>query len=125
MEKRRHVRVAYGVTVDVIWKDGAFAARVADISEGGVFIDTPQLLEVGAPCHLEIDLGFRCVTVAGEVMWHKRDFGGGSGGMGVHFIKISPASRAALAMFMQLQLSGMSSRPPRRRQSNKSTRSRE
>jgi len=115
MDNRRHARIPYEVTVDVYGKERSFVARVVDISEGGVFVDTPELLPQGADCQLDIDLGFRSVVVRGEVRWQKPDMSGGFCGMGIRFIQASEAVRGALRLFMQLQLSRPPARPPLRR----------
>lgn len=103
MDKRRHRRIPYEVTVDIASEDDFIIARVTDISEGGVFVDTECALEVGTACQVEIDLGFRIITVSAEVAWHKRDRGAFSG-MGMRFAQMSASVRDALRNFIALQV---------------------
>ncbi|HHH29973.1 MAG TPA: PilZ domain-containing protein [Polyangiaceae bacterium] len=103
MERRRHPRIPYEVTVDISSEDDFIIARVTDISEGGVFIDTECILPMGTPCQLDIDLGFRSISVNAEVAWHRRDHGVVSG-MGMRFAYMSAPARDALRNFIALQV---------------------
>lgn len=103
MEKRRHHRIAYEVTVDIATEDDFIIARVTDISEGGAFVDTDCVLDVGSACQLDIDLGFRTISVNAEVAWHKRNHGAFSG-MGMRFAYMSDSAREALRNFIALQV---------------------
>ncbi len=103
MDKRRHPRIPYEVTVDIASEDDFIIARVTDISEGGVFVDTDCVLEVGTACQLDVDLGFRTLSVNAEVAWHKRDHGAFSG-MGMRFAYMSASAREALRNFIALQV---------------------
>jgi uncharacterized protein (TIGR02266 family) len=103
MDQRRHRRIPYEVTVDLTSELGTQVVRVCDISEGGVFIDTSDPLSIGTACQLEIDLGFRIISVNAEVAWHKPGHGGFTG-MGMRFAYASEAARSALRNFIALQV---------------------
>ncbi|MCA9622869.1 MAG: TIGR02266 family protein [Myxococcales bacterium] len=103
MERRRHPRIPYELTVDVTSEDGVLIARVVDISEGGVFIATSEPLPIGSACQLDVDLGFRVVSVNGEVAWIKSDHAG-QPGMGIRFCYASQSAREALRLFVALQV---------------------
>jgi len=103
MERRRHPRIPYEVTVDIASEHDFIIARVTDISEGGVFVDTECMLPVGTPCQLDVDLGFRIISVNAEVAWHKRDHSGAAG-MGMRFAYMSDSAREALRNFITLQI---------------------
>jgi PilZ domain len=71
----------------------------ADLSEGGLFLRSDLLFEVGEDLTLEIPLPDGNVTVAnGRVAWVTRGTGPKStAGMGIEFAKLSPHDRRALS----------------------------
>jgi len=71
----------------------------ADLSEGGLFLRSDLLFEVGEDLSIEIPLGDGKVTVArGRVAWVTRGSGKkASAGMGIEFAKLSAHDRRALA----------------------------
>ena len=70
-----------------------------DLSEGGLFLRSDLLLEVGEDLTLEIPLGNGKTTVAhGRVAWVTRGTGAkAAAGMGVEFARLSSDDRRALA----------------------------
>ena len=69
-----------------------------DLSEGGLFLRSDLLLEVGEDLTLEIPLSSGKTTVAhGRVAWVTRGAGAKAAGMGVEFARLSPDDRRALA----------------------------
>jgi len=70
-----------------------------DLSEGGLFLKSDLLFEVGEDLTLEIPLGGGKVTRAvGRVAWVTRGGGKrGSAGMGIEFARLSPQDRQSLA----------------------------
>ena len=70
-----------------------------DLSEGGLFLRSDLLLEVGEDLTLEIPLSSGKTTVAhGRVAWVTRGAGAkAAAGMGVEFARLSPDDRRALA----------------------------
>ncbi len=70
-----------------------------DLSEGGLFLRSDLLLEVGEDLTLEIHLPAGRVTVAsGRVAWVTRGSGRKSmAGMGIEFARLSSHDRRALA----------------------------
>jgi hypothetical protein len=71
----------------------------ADLSEGGLFLRSDLLFEVGEDLTLEIPLGGGKTTVAaGRVAWVTRGTGKkASAGMGIEFARLSAHDRRALA----------------------------
>jgi hypothetical protein len=71
----------------------------ADLSEGGLFLRSDLLFEVGEDLTLEIPIGDGKVTVAqGRVAWVTRGSGEKSAaGMGIEFARLSAHDRRALA----------------------------
>lgn len=70
-----------------------------DVSEGGLFLKSDLLFEVGEDLTLEIPLGGGKVTRAsGRVAWVTRGGGKrGTAGMGIEFARLSTQDRQALA----------------------------
>jgi hypothetical protein len=70
-----------------------------DLSEGGLFLRSDLLFEVGEDLTLEIPLGDGKVTVAhGRVAWVTRGSGKkAAAGMGIEFARLSANDRRALA----------------------------
>ena len=70
-----------------------------DLSEGGLFLRSDLLFEVGEDLTLEIQLGDGKVAVAhGRVAWVTRDSGQkAAAGMGIEFARLSMHDRRALA----------------------------
>lgn len=70
-----------------------------DLSEGGLFLRSDLLFEVGEDLSIEIPLGEGKVTVArGRVAWVTRGSGQkATAGMGIEFAKLSAHDRRALA----------------------------
>ncbi len=71
----------------------------ADLSEGGLFLRSDLLFEVGEDLTIEIPVGNGNVTVArGRVAWVTRGGDGkASAGMGIEFARLSEHDRRALA----------------------------
>lgn len=80
-------RIQAGIRVDTV-----------DLSEGGLFVRSDLLFEVGEDLSIEIPLGDGNVTVArGRVAWVTRGGDGkASAGMGIEFARLSERDRRAL-----------------------------
>jgi uncharacterized protein (TIGR02266 family) len=77
--------------------------NTADLSEGGVFLRSDLLFEVGESLSLEIPLAAgETLAARGRVAWVTR---GGSGampaGMGIEFEKLSPQDRRRLTQSLR------------------------
>jgi uncharacterized protein (TIGR02266 family) len=82
---RGYERIPAELKVLVRTSQGSRPERSGDISEGGVFIRTPETVPVGQPLEMTIRprFGLRGIPVTGRVIWHR---GGAEGGMGVQFL---------------------------------------
>jgi hypothetical protein len=71
----------------------------ADLSEGGLFLRSDLLFEVGEDLTLEIPVGGgKTTTATGRVAWVTRGTGKkDSAGMGIEFARLSAHDRRALA----------------------------
>lgn len=106
MSEREHARAPYVVAVEFRSPSSFLIAYSLNLSRGGIFVETQQLLPPGTP----VDLAFR-VPAAGEVMlsgavsWH-REPGSPDGppGVGVEFTDIT----AQLGDFIDQLVAGFS-----------------
>ncbi len=100
---RRYRRRSALLPVVVRAPGNRFQAEVrldtVDLSEGGLFLRSDLLFEVGDDLSIEIPLGHGEVTVArGRVAWVTRGGDGkASAGMGIEFARLSENDRHALA----------------------------
>ena len=100
---RRFDRKSALIPVVVRAEGNKFQAGVrldtGDLSEGGLFLRSDLLFEVGEDLTLEIPMGNGNVTVArGRVAWVTRGSGAkAAAGMGIEFARLSTHDRRALA----------------------------
>ena len=91
MDKRRSLRVSLMAELTYQVDGVAITKRVTDVSEGGLFIDTPVPSEVGTALKLRFLLDGEPVTAEGMVVYAQRFIG-----MGVEFTALSEPSREAI-----------------------------
>ena len=100
---RRHDRKSALVPVVVRAAGNKIQAGVrldtGDLSEGGLFLRSDLLFEVGEDLTLEIPVaGGKTTTASGRVAWVTRGTGKkASAGMGIEFARLSAHDRRALA----------------------------
>jgi Tfp pilus assembly protein PilZ len=77
--------------------------NTADLSEGGAFLRSDLLFEVGETLSLEIPLvGDETLAARGRVAWVTRGGGAQSpAGMGIEFEKLSPQDRRRLTQSLR------------------------
>jgi Tfp pilus assembly protein PilZ len=80
-----------------------FRLDTADLSEGGLFLRSDLLFEVGEDLTIEIPTGNGKVTLArGRVAWVTRGSGKkATAGMGIEFARLSADDRRALGESLQ------------------------
>lgn len=93
---RGHERIPADLKVLVRTGRGSRVERSGDISEGGVFVRTPEALPVGEVLDLTIRTRFalRGISVTGRVIWHRS---APEPGMGVQFLFGSDEQRRRVA----------------------------
>ncbi len=101
-DRRKHPRLSMDVAVDFTSAHNFYAARIRDMSVGGLFIETDAVIGIGT--QLVADLRFlnKHVRVDCEVMWALTD-GEKVGGVGVRFLDLKPAARRSIEAFMVLR----------------------
>ncbi|HSD65884.1 MAG TPA: PilZ domain-containing protein [Vicinamibacteria bacterium] len=100
-ERRGSGRVARVVEVDCHTLDEsrlAVAARIADLSTGGAFLDSMNALPPGTRLALRFTAGSQEIRVAAEVVHAMPQFG-----MGVRFLDLSVEGRAAIEALIREQ----------------------
>ena len=98
---RRYVRKPALIPVVVRAAGNKIRAGVrldtVDLSEGGLFLRSDLLFEVGEDLTLEIPIGDKVTVATGRVAWVTRGTGKRStAGMGIEFAKLSSHDRHAL-----------------------------
>jgi hypothetical protein len=83
---------------------GGIRLDSADVSEGGAFLRSALLFEVGEVLHLEIPLpGGPVIKATGRVVRVSRSRGKGSTpGMGIEFTRLAMSDRRAITSFLSL-----------------------
>jgi type IV pilus assembly protein PilZ len=114
-ERRAAPRYDLSLRITLFGDHNFYVGLSENISEGGLFVRTQNLLPIGTRLRLEFTLPTRPtpMTLLGEVRWTRspnatRDpsdnFGSGSdGGMGIQFKEISPETVAAIAHYISIR----------------------
>jgi len=87
-ERRLHERLPTHLRVDLITSAGERPVTTLNLSEGGLFVATPSILDVGT--HLELTLGTMgsALTLQGVVAWTRPVSNEeGLAGMGIRFVE--------------------------------------
>lgn len=100
IDRRRHPRVTISVDVDFESGSNFYTGRARDISEGGVFIESPLFAPVGSRIGLSLRLAGHRHEVPVEVMWILCDDVGNAIGFGARFLELRRAVRRAILEFM-------------------------
>ncbi len=89
-DKRRDTRVKKKLPVRFYYEGNAFLSFSGDLSRRGVFIQTPNPCPAGRGINIEIEGRKEKVTLAGYIIWSKKDMGQPwmlfQGGMGVQLL---------------------------------------
>jgi uncharacterized protein (TIGR02266 family) len=101
-ERRRAPRTPRLVEVRYQSNSPPLTARLTDISERGIFVDTPNPLPVGSPVTLSFLLtntpGEKPIAVGGTVAWRQETVG-----MGIEFVQLNEDNRAKITLFIANQ----------------------
>jgi uncharacterized protein (TIGR02266 family) len=90
-EKRKYNRVSKKCKSVVESMEGVTFSTAHDISEGGIFISTPEPVHPGSTVDIEVYLSpEETITLKGTVRWiRKHEEGDKKAGMGIQFIPTS------------------------------------
>lgn len=101
-ERRRAPRIPRLVEVRYQSDSPPMTARLTDISERGIFVDTSNPLPVGSPVTLSFLLtntpGEKPIIADGKVAWHQRTVG-----MGIEFVQLNEEDRTTITLFIANQ----------------------
>jgi uncharacterized protein (TIGR02266 family) len=104
---RQHRRVALSAEIHLESESNLYAGITNNISEGGVFVATPNLLDRGTVLDLEFSVpdGGPPIRTTGLVRWIREDLDSieGPPGMGVQFVELDEAARRRLERFVQMR----------------------
>lgn len=102
-QRRRFRRAAYVTPIRVFGAQAVFDGRSEDISEGGLLLLGPQILQHDTPVRVRFasPLTGAIVTVAAMARW-VRSARGGKGAIGVEFAAIEDSLRAEIARYVVL-----------------------
>jgi len=98
--RRQHRRIEVRLAVHVGSEHNFTVAESENLSAGGLFVSTRDLLQEGRGVELRIHLeGEGELAATGVVSWLRRDTNGP--GFGVRFTKLSPAAERAIGRFFE------------------------
>jgi uncharacterized protein (TIGR02266 family) len=116
-DRRAQPRFDVSVTVTLFGDHNFYLGLSENISEGGLFVRTQNILPIGSTIRIEFSLPTSAVplSLAGEVRWVRspnachpehENFGSGGDdsikpGMGIQFQQVSPETARAIARFMK------------------------
>jgi uncharacterized protein (TIGR02266 family) len=101
--KRVHERLPTHLHVEMISEDGTSktAGPSMNLSEGGIFLATTSLLEVGTQLQLYLASSERTVEVQGVVAWTRSEgTDEGPPGMGVRFTEMENSQRSHIEQIL-------------------------
>jgi uncharacterized protein (TIGR02266 family) len=100
IEKRLFPRHPVLVEIEYVSDSPRLRARVVDLSEGGVFVDTLNPLEIGAPVRLSFRLAdapdARPIEGDGTVSWNQPMVG-----MGIRFTDLREEDRQRIRQYLR------------------------
>jgi uncharacterized protein (TIGR02266 family) len=91
-DKRKYERTSVEFRCWCEADDVTFYARVANLSDGGLFLRTSTPLKIGATARLRIAVGSSEVEAPVRVMWSRISEGQDPPGMGLQFEDMDPQS---------------------------------
>jgi len=100
---RRNERVMCGVSGHVQGPRGAIRGTIRNLSKGGSFFLSDQVLPIGQAFEMHIDLpGIPPVKALAEVRYHYRYTEGG--GMGIRFLRLSSEDLQYIGQFVDARV---------------------
>ena len=103
-ERRHSKRLPYEVEVTLDSDHNFYTGFVQNVSAGGVFIATNDMLPLGSVCEFVLTLnpGFRKVTMKGVVRWVREvdDAHGIASGMGIEFVDLNDEAEGIMNQFI-------------------------
>ncbi|MBN2041982.1 MAG: PilZ domain-containing protein [Spirochaetes bacterium] len=90
-EKRQSPRIEKKFKSEVHSQDGMTFSTTIDMSSGGIFISTPEPVEIGSEVNLSIKLSNKEeIEIKGIVRWmDESEMKHGKAGMGIEFVELN------------------------------------
>ncbi len=90
-DKRKHSRVKKEVKIEVRDDENMTLSTSRDLSNGGIFISTPEPMIVGSELELSLQIpGSDLIALKGIVRWiREEEDGDKKAGMGIEFTELS------------------------------------
>ena len=103
IEQRAETRIPIRILVEYERLDDFLADYTANVSLGGMFIQTPSPLDVGTRFRLRLRIPGRArpVETYGEVRWRVRTDDGPTAGMGIAFDVLMPGDLRAVEHWLR------------------------
>ena len=100
-DDRRTQRVPLEARITMASQSNFWTGFSENLSEGGVFVATPNPPAVGelVPVHIQTEDG-RAVLIWGEVRWLREEEGGSYSGCGIQFLNLDSRGRLILGDMM-------------------------
>lgn len=106
-ERRAHPRTTLKTSISFGSDSNFYTGFTRDLSEGGVFVATHNILEVGTVIDLEFSIPDNGppFNVQGEVRWaaEYNESSDGHPGLGVRFISLSETDRQRIDRFVRVR----------------------
>ncbi len=104
---RRHCRTTIAAEVHLESESNLYAGITNNLSQGGVFVATPELMCKGTVLDLEFSIpdGGPPIRTTRIVRWLREDLDNteGAPGMGVQFVELAERARRRLERFVELR----------------------
>ena len=104
-ERRVSPRVKFHTQIHLASHSNFYTGLTGDISEGGVFVATHNIVSIGTIVALEFTLsdGQDAITVRGEVRWAAEysELSDGHPGVGVKFVDLTEHDRQRIERFVR------------------------
>jgi len=101
-KRRQMPRLRFEVQIDLHSRSNFYTGITENISEGGIFVATPERPPIGSPVDVAFTLpsGYE-IRGRGEVRWTRETTGGLSGGVGIGFDGLPDVAKAQIDDFLQ------------------------
>jgi len=103
-ERRQYVRKVLKTSVGMSTETNFYSGFTNDISEGGLFVATYGLMEVGSTVQIEFDLpdGGSAIEARAEVRWVREHnpYSDAGPGMGLRFLELDDEAQRRITAFV-------------------------
>jgi uncharacterized protein (TIGR02266 family) len=100
--KRKHDRIDKNMKAEVHAADRMTFSKAVNISQGGIFISTPEPLSEGSMINLALQIpSGELIEIKGQVKWIRQDESDHERtGMGIEFVEVSEKDISVINKFL-------------------------